>query len=300
MSSTFRKTLLVVASGLLLCGITTPAIAQDRANESDDIVVLTGRVEVPEGETVGDVVIFDGPASIDGTVDGDVVAFNGRVTVTGAVQGDVMVFNGRAVIEQDARIDGDVKSRTKATIAPGAEVGGDTTGLDFRFVDDALAAVRLGVWVAITVSAFLLLLAFVFLFPRVADALMLAGESRMGATIGWGIALFFGIPILAVVLLVTIVGIPLGVGLLLAIAPFYAVAYTFAAYFLGRRIVGPPRSQVVAALAGLAILRAAALVPVLGGLVWFVATVFGLGLMAVAARGRSGSRAAPQGTPAAV
>jgi uncharacterized membrane protein YedE/YeeE len=52
---------------------------------------------------------------------------------------------------------------------------------------------------------------------------------------------------------------------------------------------------VVAFLAGWAILRVVALIPILGGLVWFAAVVFGLGALAVAiwyARG-PGRAAAP-------
>jgi hypothetical protein len=51
----------------------------------------------------------------------------------------------------------------------------------------------------------------------------------------------------------------------------------------------------VAFLAGWAILRVAALIPILGGLVWFAAVVVGLGALAVAiwrARGASQATAA--------
>jgi hypothetical protein len=51
---------------------------------------------------------------------------------------------------------------------------------------------------------------------------------------------------------------------------------------------------VVAFLVGWGILRVLALVPILGGLVWFAAVVFGLGALVVAVwRGRSAARAAP-------
>ncbi len=95
----------------------------------------------------------------------------------------------------------------------------------------------------------------------------------------------------------TIVGLPLGLLLLLALAPLYAIAYTTSAWALGRRMLGPERNRFLAFLAGLAVLRVLALIPVLGGLVWFGATVFGLGLLLLAAgRARAGRGPAP-GTP---
>jgi hypothetical protein len=48
--------------------------------------------------------------------------------------------------------------------------------------------------------------------------------------------------------------------------------------------VKPPTSRLLAFLAGWLILRAIAIVPGIGGLAWFLATVFGLGLLAVSAR----------------
>ena len=50
----------------------------------------------------------------------------------------------------------------------------------------------------------------------------------------------------------------------------------------------------MAFLVGWAILRVVALIPILGGLVWFAAVVVGLGALAVAIwRARTGSQATP-------
>jgi hypothetical protein len=262
----------------------SPALAQDTSVNNDDLIILTGRADVTENETVADVVIFDGPVNVDGTVAGDIVAFNGRVTVAGSVRGDVVSFNGRVVVEDGAQVTGDVQSRPAAQISEGADVGGSVGSVDFDRIDDAVSAARFGVWFAFSISALILILAFVLLFPGAADRV--AAADRIGAAIGWGLLLFFGLPIIAVLLLVTIVGIPLGMALLLAIVPLYALGYVASGHFIGRKIIGPPRSRLLAALVGIVVLRVLAFIPILGGLVWFAATVFGLGLLVVAARRR--------------
>jgi len=94
---------------------------------------------------------------------------------------------------------------------------------------------------------------------------------------------------------ITLVGLPLALLLGLALLPIAAIAYTASAWALGRAIVAPPRHRVLAFLAGLAILRVAALLPVLGVLVGLAATVFGLGLL-VAAIGAA-REPAPAGDP---
>ncbi len=87
---------------------------------------------------------------------------------------------------------------------------------------------------------------------------------------------------LVVLAAVTLVGLPLAIGLGLALLPIGAVAYVASAWALGRVIVKPPRSRYLSFLAGLAILRLLALIPVLGFLVGLAAVVFGLGLLGAA------------------
>jgi hypothetical protein len=94
--------------------------------------------------------------------------------------------------------------------------------------------------------------------------------------------------------LVTIVGIPLGLGVLAALALIYTLGYTATGWIIGRRILGTRTGWVVAFLLGWGILRALALIPAVGGLIWFAAVVFGLGALAVTIwRARSTERATP-------
>jgi hypothetical protein len=59
----------------------------------------------------------------------------------------------------------------------------------------------------------------------------------------------------------------IGPSIVLGLLLIYALGYSAAAWILGRSILRGPTSWVVAFLAGWAILRVIALVPILGGLV---------------------------------
>jgi hypothetical protein len=120
-----------------------------------------------------------------------------------------------------------------------------------------------------------------------------------GAAIGFGLVVFIGLPVVAVLALVTLVGIPLGLGILLALVPIYTVGYVTSVWLLGRRIVKPPTSPSLAFLLGWVILRGLALVPALGGVLWFLGAVFGLGVLVVSARRAGRSPEAPS-QPAAM
>jgi cytoskeletal protein CcmA (bactofilin family) len=262
-----------------------------------DQVVITGSAVVGPRQTVGDVVVVHGPVTIRGRVKGDVVAADGRVRILGGrVTGDVTDFSDRIVLSRGARVGGDLNyGDERPVVAPGAVVGGDTKKFD---VGDAFPlsgfAVLLAVWLAVSVSSLLLGLVLLAFAPRAADAAEVVGRDAPGPSIGWGVLLVFGLPILAVLALVTVIGIPLGAGLLLALVPIYGVGYVSGAWLLGRRILRPTTGRFVAFLVGWGILRLVALIPVAGGLGWLAATVFGLGALIVAAwRARRASPSAP-------
>ncbi|MGZ8636611.1 MAG: hypothetical protein ACXWX2_06515, partial [Actinomycetota bacterium] len=262
-----------------------PASAQDDGPDTDDQVVVTGRLVVPEGETVQTAVIFNGNALIEGTVAQTLVVFNGRTEITGTVAEDVIVFNGAVVLRSGSRVGGDVVSRQTPRIEDGATVEGSVDDLPTRWdYWDVTFLGRFAWWLAYTVSTLVLGLILLVLARGLDPASVRALRDRLGATIGFGLLWFILLPIVAVLLFVTIVGIPLGLFLLLALALVYSIGYTVGALALGRLVVKRSGSRYLAFLAGWGALRVIALVPFLGGIAWLVATVLGLGTLWVTAR----------------
>jgi hypothetical protein len=119
----------------------------------------------------------------------------------------------------------------------------------------------------------------------------------LGASIGWGAGLFFLLPIGAVLLLVTVVGLPLGIFLLLALAFIYTVGYVVATLAVGNMIMRTSSSRFVVFLVGWVVLRLVALIPFLGGWLWFLGCVWGLGLLAVAIHRRPTTDASAPAMP---
>jgi hypothetical protein len=284
--------LLFTCACLLALVVASPAYAAD----ADDRVVLTGPLTIGPGEVAHDVVVIDGDVRVSGRVSGDLVVIRGKLNLAGTVRGDVVTITDRASLGPTARVSGDVRyAEDKPLVSPRAQVGGDVERVNVdKIAGPAGVAAGIGFWLAISVSALLLGLLALWLAPRAALAASEVAETRAGRSVAWGVALFLGIPIVAVILLVTLVGLPLGLLLLLALLPLYALGYTTGAWVLGRRLLGANRGRIVAFVAGLVILRLIALIPFLGGLVGLVATVFGLGVLFVAAGRGRGDRAAAQ------
>ena len=276
---------LVVAIGAVLIAA-SPAFADFGSDPDEPFVVLTGALVVPNASAVSDAIIFNGDATILGDVDGQVIAFNGDITVSGNVTDNVVSFNGHVTLLAGAHVGGDIASRFIPQIAPTATVDGrlrSARRLDVNF-GKLTAVSRIFIWLATTVSSFLLGLLLVLFVPRAAEAVAQTAAGRLGASIGFGFLMLLGIPIAAVLAIGVLLGIPLGVGVLLALGLLYWLGYTAGAYALGRRLILGPGKSMLAFLAGWGILRGLALIPVLASLVWLAASVWGLGALVIAAR----------------
>jgi hypothetical protein len=286
----------VVALTVLLAGAGS-------ASGATDHLVISGGADVPAGQTAGDVIAIDGTVRIAGHVTGDVISVSGPVRVTGRIDGDLIAVSDRAVLGHTARVGGDLRyGDERPVLARGATVGGKVKNENWADAANGWGWVSLlGWWLAVSVSTLVVGLLLVGLAPAALYAAERAVRERVGAAVAWGLGIAIGVPLLAVLALVTLVGIPFGIALLLAAIPVLLVAYATSAWLLGRRLLrSRSTSRWGPLFLGWGILRLLALVPVFGALVGLVATVVGLGALAVALwrAGRPPATAQP-GAPAA-
>ena len=299
-----RRSLIAVVFALMIVGLVAvpAAAATGDGSGRDRRISVSGGVVVAQDETIdGPVVSFDGRATINGVVTddvfvgrgnvrvngrvtGDVLVLDGDATVTGRVGGDVISVGGRVIVQSGARVDGDVVSRREPRIASGS-VRGDVKRLNLSSIFGGfLIAFLIFLWISVTISVAVLGLLFVLLFPRAADAAAAAGR-RVWPSLGWGALVGIVGPIVGVVVLVTVVGIPLGIGMLSALTVLTPLGYVTASLLLGRTMVKGTSTgaRIGAFFAGFGILRAAALIPGIGFVVWFVACLYGVGALTIAA-----------------
>ena len=285
----------------VIAALVVPLVGAGSASAATDHVVITGGATIPAGRTAGDVVVVDGTVRIAGHVTGDVISVSGPVRVTGRVDGDLIAVSDRAFLGSTARVGGDLRyGDERPVLARGASVGGKVSNEDWADAANGWGWVSLiGWWLAVSVSTLVVGVLLVVLAPAALYAGERAVRERVGATVAWGLGIAIGVPLLAVLALVTLVGIPFGIALLLAAIPVLLVAYVTSAWMLGRRVLrNRSTSRWAALFAGWGILRVLALIPVVGALVGLVATVVGLGALAVALW-RAGRPDAPAARPEA-
>jgi len=201
------------------------------------------------------------------------------VTLRGKVTGDVVAVDDKVIFGSRGRVDGDLRYGDKKPEGASGKVGGKTKRFDPQSITAPAGTFVLIVWAAVTVSIFLLGLVLLLLAPRAADAV---ARSGIGKSLLVGLLAFILLPIIALVALVTVIGIPLGIVLLFLLIPLYAIGYVTGAWAIGRRIVKPGKARILAFLVGLVIVRLLALIPIAGGLVTFLVVLLGLGALFVA------------------
>jgi cytoskeletal protein CcmA (bactofilin family) len=273
------------AIAALVLALLALLLAAGSASAATDHVVITGGANVPAGQTVGDVIVIDGTVRIAGHATGDVVSVSGPVRVTGRIDGDLIAVSDQAILGPTARVGGDLRyGDERPVLAHGASVAGDINNEDWADATDGWGWVSmLWWWLAVSVSTLIVGVLLVWLARGALEAAGRSVRERLGVTVAWGVAIAIGVPLLAVLALVTLVGIPFGVALLLAAIPVLLVAYATAAWIAGRRVLRDrSASPWLALLAGWAILRVLALIPFAGAVVGLVATVVGLGALTVA------------------
>jgi hypothetical protein len=133
----------------------------------------------------------------------------------------VIAVSDRALLAPSARVGGDLRyGDERPVLAPGARVAGDVSKEDWADAGSGWGWVSaLAWWLAVSVSTLIVGALLVWLAPGALHAAESAVREHLGATIGWGVAIAIGVPLLAILALVTLVGIPLGIALLLAAIP---------------------------------------------------------------------------------
>jgi hypothetical protein len=262
--------------------------------ETQDQVMLSGSLLVPRGQSVGEVVVLHGRASVYGVAVGDVVVVDGPTLIAGQVSGSVIALNGPIRLTRTASVRGDVLGSQTVRVDPGATVQGDVRQSVAFTPRDSLKVlgILLGS-ISIAVSALLLLVLLLLLAPRASNSVAASARDAPFASFGWGLLSTIVLPLVSVLAAVTVLGLPLGLSVLLGLALIFMVGYAWAVWAVGRALVREPRSGWLALLTGWGISLAVSLVPFLNVAAWTVGSIFGLGAMIVAtwrARGLNGAK----------
>jgi hypothetical protein len=246
----------------------------------------------------GAITLSGGRIRFEGSTEDYLQATGGEVYLDGVVHGDAEVRGEDIEIGPATRIGGKliVRAPKRPDVPAGAEILG---GIEYHESDvgryvDAPATVHDVRAVAHGVGSFLWILGvfvagvlFTFAFPaysaRAADWI---GREPL-RSLGLGFVILVCLPVLAVLLLVTIVGIPLALIVMLLYLLLLFLGWVTAALYVGRKGLSLLRAdrpvttgwRIGALLAAVVALWLLGQVPVVGGWITFLALVLGIGAL---------------------
>ena len=304
-----QRLLIILATVACLLGIGAPAVlAAEPLPHTDRLLVsVNGPIDIPAGDQLDTLVVVGGDARISGDVR-TIVVVRGTATLAGATTQTLVVVNGTADLQAGTTVLGDVRTLDgTVTQQSGASVAGSTRAMDGDF---AAFFAALGV---LLIPMFLLLFLGMGLATVAAALLVAAFGSRQvretgslirrepGPVLIAGILGSIVLPVLAFLLIVTVVGAPIGLGMLFIVLPVLAfLAWIVAAIWIGDWMVtrmrgaAEPGRPYLAAVLGVIVLAVAGILPFVSA----IATLFGFGALLLTAwrlLRHEGSRAAEAG-----
>ncbi|MDI3339015.1 MAG: hypothetical protein QJR03_00640 [Sphaerobacter sp.] len=279
--------LLLAAMLALLPGA---AAAQETGQDGDFLLRVNSPLRVAPDDSVDTAMAVNADGTFDGVVRDTAIVINGTAVVNGRVNGDLTVINGQADLRDGARVNNVALINSTLIQAPGAQVTGQISRSTATFSPWAATAAWFVFWLGMTVATIVAGLLFAAIGGRQLSAAGAFLVTRPGAAILAALILAIGLPILGIVLVSTIVGIPLGLALFLILLPaLWFVGYLIAGTRLGAvllRAAGvqvAPEHPYLAAVVGPLVLQLIGLIPVIGSLVVALAGLYGVGGGAVLA-----------------
>lgn len=281
-----------------------------------DLMAAGGNLQLTQGAQVaGRAELAGGEVRVEGRVEGPLNVRARRLVLNGPVGGGVQAAVQELELGPQARLSAGLRhSASTITQDPAAVVTGAVDRIDRLFgedrrwddmhpMHDGRWPVMGGWWLLVPLSMGLLgVLALaglvLFVFSRFAGRAAHQIESQPWRAVGVGAGLLLALPVLAVLLFFTLLGIPLGMVVMVLYPPLLLLGWLIGALFVARWLVsraspadgadpGVPYGWMAAAVIALLVVAA---VPVVGPLLMSVTVAAGLGACVLEWRHRLASR----------
>ncbi|MDZ4226017.1 MAG: polymer-forming cytoskeletal protein, partial [Patescibacteria group bacterium] len=261
-----------------------------QGNVQGDVLIGGGQVHLAGSRIGGDVHIGGGVVRIDAAVGKDVKISGGEVYLNAPVMGNVEVEADKLTLGPKARVAGNLtySSPREAVLESGATVLGETifneqvNRMSGRGLLLAIfSAVALAFLLMLVVGAFI----FVFFFKRYATEVVGNAFGSPLLELGRGLLVFVAMPVISVLLLITIIGIPFGLLGLLLYAALVIFSWLMTPVLIGSLVYhylykGEYQVSWKTVLIGVTVFFVMGFVPIAGGLLQFGFMLLSLGSIA--------------------
>jgi len=275
-----KKYLPVTLSLAMIIGFVVPVQASDKS-----IVKIGSDVRVEEDMRIEDAVAVGGSVYVDGIVDGDAVAIGGTIYLgdSAVVHGDAVTVGGRIEETEGAMIYGstvDVSAINIDSIFDDMDLSHDFRGFPraFKFIS--------------VIGLFALVIFLSLIMPKELNKISTIVKNEPLQMFLFGLLGVILIVPIALMLIISIIGIALIPLEILAVFLASLIGYIAVAILIGERILNALNNEdpniIISAILGVLLLWLVGLIPFVGGFVKMIVCIMGFGtvIIAIARRNR--------------
>lgn len=257
-----------------------------------NITAAGGNIEVAESaEIAGGAIFAGGNVTVEAPIGGEMYVGAGNLTLANQVDGDVQAGVGTLRLTSNAVINGDFSfyADEDPLIDENATVSGTITRKDppsdlKQFDEVDFEGFGKGATSSFRMVSFLMALTFGLLMlkfvPNYTKGVALMIREDLWKSLGYGLVLLILVPFAAIILLITVIGIPISLLLGFSYVFYLYLAKIFVAVCLGDYLYekwGKVKTQYLPYVLGLGVFYLLTWLPWVGDLVKFAAVLLGLG-----------------------
>ena len=266
-----KKNIIPIIAGLLLVLFTVAS------TEAKNIVKIGDDITIERDQEINNVIDIGGQVTVNGLVENNVLVAGGSIVLTSnaVVRGNVVCIGGVIVKSNGAQVFGDITEINSSNIATAinSAIHGEWEGWSWIF-----AIVSICFFFVIFIFALIITL----LIPRPIVVISGVISGRKTKSFLWGVLGMMLIWPFAVLLAISIVGIPLiplefTLVILAGVLGFIAAGSLFGRFFLVNIIKSKEPGLVKATLCGLILLWLIGWIPYIGWIIKMVVATAGLG-----------------------
>ncbi|MFA6177508.1 MAG: hypothetical protein WC694_01275 [Candidatus Paceibacterota bacterium] len=214
-------------------------------NVLGDVVVGGGQIILSGKSIGGDLTVAGGTIRMDSEVKGSVKMAGGEIYINAPIEGNVNIKTKKLTLGPNANIKGNLnyEAANPITIEERGKVRGETIFTQLKVSDRAnknIATWMLGFFTFVLIAKFLMLLATALIvgliFRRYSQELVEKATANPLKELGRGIITIIVLPVLSIILLISIIGIPFGILGLLSFIMLFIYTGIITPIFLGALI----------------------------------------------------------------
>lgn len=263
------------------------AFSINGATINGDAWVAGESITVGAGAAVGNNATFAGESvTVEGAIGKDLTAFCENVELNGTVGADLEAFAGRVRLLGNANVAGHVRFRTKDEDrlyrADSAQVGGEVEFLampEELETESEYAQPEFYLWQAAQlIGAFLVGWVLLTMLPSMGRLSIGAGIESLKSA-GIGLLALVSTPIAALIVAATLIGLPIALIIVGAWLLGIYLTQIVIGSAIGRMLMPENDSVPQTLIVGLLLVTVAVNLPFIGGIIGFVLTILGLGIL---------------------